>query len=724
MSTSGILNPNYRKNVLVIALAVTAFSLSAAFAGEAPTPPSTDKAPVTDQYHGVDVTDDYRWLENWDDPAVPKWSDAQNDYTRSILDSIPERGAIRDYLAEIMGGESVDYYGLKYRNGVLFAYKWQPPKEQELLITLKSPDDPSSEHIILDVNELDAEGTTSIDFYVPSLDAKLIAVSISEFGSELGTVHVYDVATGKELGDLIPRVNGPTAGGDVAWNADGSGFYYSRYPAPGERPDEELLFYQQVYYHKLGTPLEEDKYAIGKEFPHIAEIQLESSPDGQFILATVANCDGGEYAHYLLAPSGQWTQVTHFEDLIPTVTFGPDNSMYLLSNKGTPRGRIISLAAGETDLSKASVLVEESEVSIRSFVATPSFLYVVDLDGGPSQMRVVNLDDKQQKDVPVGSMVSVRGLTRMNGDIILLRRSSYTEPPAWYRFDPEQWQATSTALFKSSPVKFDDIEIVREFAVSKDGTRVPINIMRPRGVKLDGTNPTLLYGYGGYGISMTPGFSAKHRLWFDQGGIYAVANLRGGGEYGEEWHLAGNLTKKQNVFDDFAACAQHLIDTGYTNPAKLAIQGGSNGGLLMGAAFTQHPDLFGAVVSSVGIYDMVRVELDPNGVFNITEFGTVTNPDHFKAIHAYSPYHNVTEGTPYPPILFLTGQHDGRVNPGQSRKMTARMQVASNSGKPILLRTSAKSGHGSGGLSQSIERQADIYAFILKELNMPFHHDK
>ena len=269
---------------------------------------------------------------------------------------------------------------------------------------------------------------------------------------------------------------------------------------------------------------------------------------------------------------------------------------------------------------------------------------------------------------------------------------------------------------------FDDAEVVRDFAISKDGTRVPVNIIRRKGLKLDGTNPTLLYGYGGYGISEKPYFLGSFaRLWLDQGGVYVDANLRGGGEYGEEWHMAGNLTHKQNVFDDFLACAQYLIDQKYTSPAHLAIFGGSNGGLLMGAALTQRPDLFRAVVSEVGIYDMLRTELDPNGAFNITEFGTVKDPEQFKALYAYSPYHHVKDGTAYPAVLMMTGENDHRVNPMESRKMIARLQAASSSDHPVLLRTTASAGHGFGtSLDEEIEQRADILSFLFDQLGIQY----
>jgi prolyl oligopeptidase len=315
---------------------------------------------------------------------------------------------------------------------------------------------------------------------------------------------------------------------------------------------------------------------------------------------------------------------------------------------------------------------------------------------------------------------AIRQVVPLEDDHVLYYRTTYLEPPAWYQ---QQGDGTPkrTAMFSSSKVHFDDVEVVREFATSKDGTKVPVNIIRRKGTKLDGTNPTLLEGYGGYSISLSPGFIGPFgRIWLDAGGVFAIANLRGGGEYGEEWHAAGKLTKKQNVFDDFAACAQHLIDQKYTSAQHLAILGGSNGGLLMGAELTQHPEMFRAVISYVGIYDMLRVELDPNGTFNVTEFGTVKDPEQCKALYAYSPYHHVKEGANYPSILFLTGENDSRVNPMQSRKMTARLQAADPSGT-ILLRTSSNSGHGIGtALNEQIEEDADVLSFLFEQLGTSF----
>jgi prolyl oligopeptidase len=697
-----------------------------------PAAPSTAKHPVTDVYHGVRVTDDYRWLENWNDPAVQQWSDAQNVRTRSYLDKVPSRPAIRARLEELLSGKTAQYFDVKYQAGLIFARKSQPPKERAVLVSLRSVDDLASEKIIVDPGAMGSAGSVTIDYFTPSIDGKLVAVSLSENGTEDGTAHVFEIESGKELPDRVPRVNGATAGGAIAWKADGSGFYYTRYPQGNERPKEDLNFYQQIYFHKLGTDSREDTYVLGKEFPRVAEIQLDSSEEGKYIVASVANGDGGQFAHYLMDPSEKWTQITRFEDGVVSAKLGPD-SLYLLSRKDAPRGRVVRVPLSAPDLRKgvevlaqspggSSTSNENSRASIAKIEATKTRLYVVDQIGGPSRVRIFSQDNGGFKflgEVPEPAVSAVSEVVPLEGDDVLLSTSTWLTPTGWYRLDSKSGEAIQTPLASTSPIHFDDAEAVREFAVSKDGTRVPINIIRKKGTKLDGANPVLLEGYGGYNISMSPHFlGAMGRMWLDHGGVFVIANLRGGGEYGEEWHEAGKLTHKQNVFDDFIASAEYLIQKKYTLPAHLAILGGSNGGLLMGAALTQRPDLFRAVVSYVGIYDMLRTELDPNGVFNVTEYGTVKDPQQFKALYAYSPYHHVKSGTAYPAVLFATGANDGRVNPYHSRKMLARLQAANSSDHPILLRTSANTGHGGGSRTQAIEELADTFAFLFDQLGM------
>jgi len=715
---------NTRKNAqIVLITAVLALSACLVISRSSSTPqlPETPILPVTNTYHGVEVMDNYQWLENADNPEVRQWSEAQNKYARWVLDHIPVREAIARRLQELYDKALPEYYGFQYRKGLLFAIKRQPPKDQPLLVRMNSPHDLSTERVILDPNELDTTGLTSIDFYVVSPDAGLVAVSLSKSGTEDGDVHVYQVATGRSLPDMVPRVNGPTAAGDVAWASDGSGFYYTHYPRKNERPPEDMRFYQQVFYHRLGSSTEEDHYMLGKEFPRIAEIEFETSDDNKYILAEVANGDGGEFAHYLLDPSGKWSQITRFSDMITRSKFGPDHALYLLSHKNASRGEILRLPPGKTDLSQANAVVAQSEAVIQRFLPTASRIYVQDLIGGPSHIRILDGSGKFEKSIPLVPVSSVWGMVSLGGDTILFTNSSYLEPPACYAYEPSQERPLRTALYVTSPADFSDVEVIRKFATSKDGTRVPMSIILRKGTKLDGNNPTILYGYGGYGASQTPWYDRTLSIWLDQGGVYAIANIRGGGEFGEEWHKAGNLTNKQNVFDDFAACAQYLIDAGYTNPSKLAIEGGSNGGLLVGATMTQHPHLFRAVVCQKGVLDMMRVELDPNGEFNITEFGTVKDPEQFQALYAYSPYHNVVDGTPYPDVLFTADENDGRVNPSNSRKMVARLQAATSSQGYVLLRMSSGSGHGIGSaMSERIALNADVYAFLFDRLGVDF----
>lgn len=699
-------------------------AIAAAFVLLAATPPSRPQSarkPVAENYHGVSVTDDYQWLEDANDPAVKKWVEVQNRYTRKHLDAIRSRSAIEEHLRELYTTRPASYYAPSQRGGRLFAMKNAPPKEQPMLVTLASADDPASERVLLDPVKLASDASLSIDWYVPSLDGRLVAVSISRGGSERGDLHFYDVATGKPLPDIIPRVNYGTALGSAAWNADGSGIYYTRYPREGERPEADLDFYQHVYFHKLGTPVAEDRYEIGKDFPRIAENFLYSSPDGRWLLLSVKNGDGGEVAHYVRGESGKWTQVASFRDATPYAEIGFDGQLYLLSRKSAPMGAIVRVPLARPELASAEIVVRPGNGSIDSFVMTPQHLFATYQVGGPSELWIFTLDGQSKGKVPMLPVSAIDGVVHLAGDSVLFANGSFLEPFNWFAYDTAGGRTRSTALNVPMPVNFNDCEVERVMVTSKDGTKVPLNIIKRKGTKLDGTNPLLLTGYGGYGLSMTPGFSLRRRLWLDVGGVWAVANLRGGAEFGETWHEQGNLTRKQNVFDDFAACARHLIDRKYTSPSKLVIEGGSNGGLLMGAALTQHPDLFRVVVSHVGIYDMLRVERSPNGQFNVTEFGTVKNREHFDALHAYSPYHRVKKGTSYPAVLMLTGDNDPRVDPMQSRKMIARLQTANASKHPIMLRTSSSTGHGAGtALSARVTQDADVWSFVFDQLGIKY----
>jgi prolyl oligopeptidase len=680
----------------------------------------TTKKPVTESYHGTSVVDDYQWLEESGTEPVKEWSRQQNERTKGYLDQLVFRDGIAQELMQLRSEESARFSGLTERQGRLLALRFKPPAQQPVLVRLSSLEPPALWRPVFDPNTYNPKGTTSIDWYVPSLDGRLVAVCLSENGSEQGTLHFFNVETGKELEDRIPRVQYPTGGGSAAWSPDNSGVFYTRYPHQGERPEADINFFQQVWYHKLGTPAEQDRLEIGKDFPRIAEIRLDSSPDGRWVVATVANGDGGDFAHYVRDHSGAWQQLTRFEDGIKAIEIGRDLALYLVSRQDAPRGKVLRLPLAKgIRLADAKEIVPQLKGVVQELAPTDNGLYVSYLMGGPSELRYYPRSSGKGKVIPTLPVSAIGGIQSWHGDDLVFGNVSYLQPFAWYTFKPGAERPVRTALYMTSPVDFSDVEVVREFAVSKDGTKVPLNILRKKGVVLNGKNPTILYGYGGYGITLAPGFDSTRRLWFEAGGVYVVANLRGGGEFGEEWHKQGNLTRKQNVFDDFIAAAEHLIKRGYTSSERLAVEGGSNGGLLMGAFLTQRPELARAVVSRVGIYDMLRVELDANGQFNVTEFGTVKDPAQFKALYAYSPYHRVTDGGKYPAVLLTTGENDGRVNPSQSRKMAARLQAASVSGHPVLFRSTASAGHGIGSsLKDRIAEQADIYSFLFQELGI------
>ncbi len=721
------------KSALRNAALVASLSVTAALAVPLP-PPATPAGNAVDTVQGVKVADPYRWLENAADPKVDAWSDAQNIRTRGYLDALPDRAAVKDRLTKLIKASSPAYYELLARGSLVFAHYYDPAKQQPLLVTMNASADPASRKTLLDPNRLDAKGLTAIDWFVPSGDGSKIGVSLSKNGSEDGTLHVFDVATGKEVGEPIDRVQYPTAGGSMAWSADGKGFWYTRYPG-AEAPEAERHFHLQVYFHVLGTEVKSDKLVLGSKdgLERVSEIFLDNRFNRPAIMAMVQRGDGGIWAFYVLKQGAAPVQVATYADKLVYATIGPDDGIYAISRKESPNGSVKKLKPpfARGALADAPTIVPQSGVAILSGGAEQNesdldfdahHLFVRDIIGGPLQVRVFDLNGKPLGKLPlpeIASNTEIEGLA--NGDV-LYAVSTYLRPRYYARWNPATGKTADTALKQTSPISFADTEVRRLFAPSKDGTKVPINVIIKKGARLDGSHPVLLYGYGGYGISQSPNFAGPTvRLWLDAGGIYAIANIRGGSEYGESWHQNGMLTKKQNVFDDFAGAGQYLIDQHYTAHGKLSLLGGSNGGLLMGAEITQHPGLARAVVSAVGIYDMARSELDPNGAFNTTEYGTVKNAAEFKALYAYSPYHRVVKGTAYPAVLMLTGANDGRVNPMHSRKFTAALQAATSSKNPILLRTSKTSGHGIGSsLDERISQTTDELSFLFDQLNMKY----
>ena len=700
-------------------------------------PPATPKRPVTDTYHGTSVVDQYRWLENWEAPEVKAWSEAQNTAARGLLNALPHVDAIRARVTEIMSAPTFSHGSLSFAGGQLFAMKRQPPKQQPFLVVMTSAQQPETARVLVDPNTMNQKGTTAIDWFVPSPDGKLVAVSLSQGGSESGDVHVFDVATGREVFEVVPRAHNGTGGGALAWLPGSKEFLYTRYPRGSERPVADHDFYMQLYRHVLGTPTAEDRYEIGRDFPKIAEVIVETSREG-LALVSMQKGDGGEFEHHLRSLDGRWHQLTRYEDRAVQALLGPSadgqtTPVYLVSLLGAPCGKLLRLSVNNqrgpgAGIAQAAVvlpvqkdsLVHEFGEGADNLLVTDQRIYATYQLGGPSEIRVFDLQGRRLTGPKQFAVGAAGGIVRAGerGETVLFAATSYIDAPAWFVFDPAAGTTTKLALRQNAPVDFDDCEVVREWATSKDGTKVPVNIIRRKGLKLDGSHPCLVTAYGGYGVNREPAFRASLRALIEQGVVWAEVNIRGGGEFGDDWHRQGNLTKKHNVFDDFHAACRHLVAAGYTRPERLAVEGGSNGGLLMGATFTQHPDVARCVVSHVGIYDMLRVELSANGAFNIPEFGTVKDPAHFAALHAYSPYHHVQAGTKYPTILLLTGANDPRVDPMQSRKMTARLQEA---GATCFLRTSADSGHGIGSsLRQQIEEKVDVYAFLFAQLGVAY----
>jgi prolyl oligopeptidase len=671
---------------------------------------------VKDTLHGVVVEDPYRWLE--EDSAEQKaWTAAQSAHARKILDGLPEVDALRAEITAILKAPITYYGGFQRAGGKMFGFRKQPTKEQAELIVMDDPAKADQAKLVLDPT---AGGSTlrTIDWFEPSPDGTKLAVSLSEKGSEAGDLHVIDLQ-GKELEPAIPRVQRGTGGGSAAWTPDGKGLYYTRYPAPGEKPEAERDFWMQVYFHALGTPVANDRYELGKDFPKIAEIQLVADPKGR-VLAKVQNGDGGEFQHYLRDAKGKWTQFGDWKDGVIWVGFGTTNDLWMISTAGAPHGKVLVLPANAKTIADAKLVIPEGKDTIvtefsddRGMIDGGDRIYLTYQVGGPEELRAFTRAGKPAKAPqlpPVSS--STEPVVWKTG--VLVGATSYTTPFAWYWYDAKTNKTTKVdALSPKPPVDLSSLEVFRETATSKDGTKVPFTVLWPKAAPRDGSVPCVATGYGGYGISQAPGYATTFAPMLTRGVCVIQTNLRGGGEFGEAWHQAGAKTNKQNVFDDFAAVLKQVADSKFTSPQKLVILGGSNGGLLMGATVTQHPELMKAVVSLVGVYDMVRSEHSTNGAFNVTEYGTVKDKAQFEAMYAYSPYHHVKKQK-YPAILMTAGLNDPRVPPWHSRKFTAALQAAQTGDAPILLRTSETAGHGMGtAMSERINDLAQMSAFIL-----------
>ena len=685
-----------------------------------PDPIDTPRVPVTTTYHGEEVTEDYRWLEDAGSPETSSWTRAQHERTMRYLRSLPGYEDIRGRAREILEAGATSYGSLRKAGATYFALKHEPPKQQPFIVALRDLADPMSERIVVDPNALDPTGATSIDWYVPSPDGGTVAIALSSHGTEDGTLRLFDVGTGVALDPEIPHVNSGTAGGSLVWRGDGRVFWYTHHPLPGERHDlEDIGFFQDIWIHEVGGS--EVGPDLGGVFAddRIVENSLVGDAHGRWVMDRAAKGDGGEWQLFLRRQAGgSWWLAADLDERIVDAAFGAD-ALFLLSRKDAPHGQILRLPLVEgATVAEAEVVVPTSSVTIERFAATDAHLWVADIDGGPSGLRGFTHDGDPLPAVDVPGICAIDDVIGLGPDEVAYSVETFVSPRTWWRLRDADPTPAPTSLDTSTSLDLSGFEVRRVFARSDDGTEIPINLIARAGSLDTGPALTLLTAYGGYGISIKPWFRPGNLLWLEHGAVLAVANIRGGGEYGDEWHQAGRLTTKQNCFDDFAACARSLVETGVTTVERLVILGGSNGGLLMGAVLTQHPDIARAVIAEVPVMDMLRVELHPNGVFNVTEYGTVEDPDQFRALFAYSPYHRVVDGTPYPAVLLTAGEFDPRVDASHAKKMTARLQAATSSDAPILFRLES-GGHGIGqALDLEIDLLADLHAFALAQVRV------
>ncbi|HYZ75503.1 MAG TPA: hypothetical protein VE641_20660, partial [Chthoniobacterales bacterium] len=464
--------------------------------------PAAAKQPVTDNFGGVTVKDDYRWMEQLSDPKVKAWAEKQNERSEKFLNSLPGRTQLASQIKKLISSTPPRLALVEVRADKIFGLKIDPAKQQAFVVVANSPEDPASEKAICDPNSLDPSGKTSIDWFVPSPDGKILAVSLSKNGTEDGDLCFFDVETGKQLPDVIKHVQFPTGGGSAAWTKDSAAVFYTRYPREGERPAEDQHFYMQVYFHKLGSPESEDTYSIGKEFPKIAEVALQSNGASDYIVATVANGDGGDFAHFVYGPDKSWRQITKFEDQIKTGALGFGPVFYAISLQDAPHGKVVKFGLDTPD-PKPEAVVPAGGGVIQGIAATADRLVVQTLEGGPSGLYSYSLDGSDQKTVALPPISSVSQLAA-GEHLVLAAVGSYTELAKWFKYDAGTNELTSTNLSSEAPVNFADMEVTRDFAVSKDGTKIPLNIIHKKGINLDGTHPTILYGYGGYGLSEIP----------------------------------------------------------------------------------------------------------------------------------------------------------------------------------------------------------------------------
>ncbi len=679
--------------------------------------PATTTVDHMDVYHGVEVADPFRWLEDdvRESDAVKNWVDAQNEVTFAYLETIPEREIVKKRLTELWDFER---YGMPYKEGGRYYYSHNDGLQNQNMIYVKSGLDAEAE-LLIDPNTWSDDGTVAMSSYYPSPDGRHVAYLIQDGGSDWRKARIMEVDSGKVLDDELDWLKFT----GLSWAGDGSGFYYSRYPETLEEEKfQSLNMNQAVYFHRVGTPQEEDVLVFANpdnpEWGHWASV----ADDGEHLVITVwkGTDDRYQILHQdLTDPDARPEYLIEGFDHDYSFVGKVDGELFFRTNRDAPRNRLIAIDVDDPDPERWREVIPQADEVLDGVSLVGGRIIADYLQDAQTVVKVFDPDGNRSGTVNLPGIGTANGFAgKFDDPETFFTYTSFDTPPTVNRLDVGTGEVT---VFRKPEVGFDsdDYVVKQVFYMSKDGTRVPMFISHHVDVEPDGNTPTVLYGYGGFNVSLTPSFSVTSLAWMEMGGIYAVANLRGGGEYGKEWHKAGTRLDKQNVFDDFIAAAEYLIAEAYTNPSKLAIFGGSNGGLLVGAVTNQRPELFGAAIPAVGVMDMLRFHEFTAGRFWVDDYGSSENPEEFEALYAYSPYHNARPGIEYPAILVTTADTDDRVVPGHSFKYAAAMQRAQAGDAPVLIRIETRAGHGSGKPTEMlIEDYADRWAFLIRNLGM------
>ncbi len=681
---------------------------------------------VHDTYYGTTIEDPYRWMEDWQSEEFQTWVKAQAAYTRAYLDALPEREALLARISELSNA-GPDLYGFQVAGGRVFYLKRDTGEDLPKLMVRTTAGGP--EKVLLDPNRIEGEAQTAIDWYFPSRDGQYVAYGISQGGSENSVLHVLEVESGKILDLAISR----TYYTHVNWLEDNRSFVYLRFPdLPPGAPATDRYKNASTYLHRLGSDPENDPVVFGHEISTGVEIIVEdypiliTSPVSDWMIGLIVHGDLNEISIYaaprtMLAEPATctWTKIVDVEDAVTAYDFIGD-TIYLKTHKDAPRYKVIATSLANPDLAHASVIVPESKAVIEDIRIAGDYLLTRDLDGGIGRLRRFRRTGGTGEAVPLPFEGTIREWTNepASPDIWLLM-ASWTISPRVYFYNVNSGAMEDTGWYPPSPIDFSDIEAREVQVPAKDGTLIPLSIISKKGLKLDGNNPTLLVGYGSYGITINPFFTPNRLAWYERGGIFAVAHIRGGGEYGKEWHLAGKGLNKQNTIDDFIACAEYLIAQKYTRPERLAGEGGSAGGIPSGGALVKRPDLWAVMVMHVPVTNALRFELTENGPPNVFEFGSVTTEEGFRGLQIMDAYSKVKDGVAYPAVLITAGYNDPRVVVWQPAKMAARLQAATASGKPILLRVEFQAGHGMGSTRRQFDEElADELAFLLQQMQV------